>query len=170
MNPGDTNHARRDAGEWRPLNEGRDVNPGDTARRPQPQTRRAPPLNEGRDVNPGDTPARAGVARAAAALNEGRDVNPGDTGDVVSVNLGTDLAQRRPGRESRRHAPPVTVTSGADVAQRRPGRESRRHESPSVNEGALSGALNEGRDVNPGDTQIADQDLCRELRSTKAGT
>ena len=36
-------------------------------------------LNEGRDVNPGDTHEAARAARRAGSLNEGRDVNPGDT-------------------------------------------------------------------------------------------
>ena len=41
------------------------------------------PLNEGRDVNPGDTSARPGMAPASGSLNEGRDVNPGDTANCM---------------------------------------------------------------------------------------
>ena len=80
VNPGDTRRPREDAADdpstASALNEGRDVNPGDTTRQGAAQR------NEGRDVNPGDT--RAGLDRRAALgsgpLNEGRDVNPGDTG------------------------------------------------------------------------------------------
>ena len=87
-----------------PLNEGRSLNPGDTARgwqaprntkaaqrRPESEPRRHAPrqarmdegdgaLNEGRSLNPGDT-GRPGVRtrRRLAPLNEGRSLNPGDT-------------------------------------------------------------------------------------------
>ena len=75
------------------LNEGRGVNPGDTALglfepgvnpgdTPSPARKMLliGPLNEGRGVNPGDTPALELVSnRILRALNEGRGVNPGDT-------------------------------------------------------------------------------------------
>ena len=155
MNPGDTRS--RTAPRTSPgpsLNEGRGVNPGDTRigaqdgsninlgaqRRPGREPRRharrqgtaanpPSPLNEGRGVNPGDTRgARRWPRPSRAALNEGRGVNPGDTrmwsrrsGQIVD-------AQRRPGREPRRHA-----GLHADARCRPP-------------------SLNEGRGVNPGDT------------------
>ena len=98
----------------RTLNEGRDVNPGDTPdrverahrrpvstaqRRPGRESRRhtrtfgveyrersATALNEGRDVNPGDTGGRSAASSTAGTLNEGRDVNPGDTHDPSSAH------------------------------------------------------------------------------------
>ena len=36
-------------------------------------------LNEGRDVNPGDTYTLTRAPLVSPTLNEGRDVNPGDT-------------------------------------------------------------------------------------------
>ena len=38
-------------------------------------------LNEGRDLNPGDTRMLGRRSSASGALNEGRDLNPGDTVD-----------------------------------------------------------------------------------------
>ena len=136
-----------------PLNEGRGVNPGDTASRRQARAS-CGSLNEGRGVNPGDTsgsrspsspatrsaqrrPGREPRRHAAPArrrtpqpssLNEGRGVNPGDTRRVAAAGPACrPCAQRRPGREPRRH---VSVRDSPDVAstaQRRPGREPRRH-------------------------------------------
>ena len=64
------------------------------------------------------------------ALNEGRGVNPGDTGQWLRrSSKEAEIAQRRPGREPRRHA------GGKLLVARRPV------------------ALNEGRGVNPGDTR-----------------
>ena len=81
------------------------------------------------------------------SLNEGRDVNPGDT-----YGEDSDVVRYK-------------------VAQRRPGRESRRHSRQSGRPRAGTRSLNEGRDVNPGDTSgqglFFDPDLAR---STKAGT
>ena len=163
VNPGDTTRlTHRTGGNFaRALNEGRDVNPGDTQIRIEgfPLTV-GKPLNEGRDVNPGDT--RQGDIRRYTrqdryqALNEGRDVNPGDTVEhshCLSFGLLSMSAQRRPGRESRRH-PHGHVTIRPRTA--RPLNEGR-----DVNPGdtrletscrACSAPLNEGRDVNPGDT------------------
>ena len=86
------------------------------------------------------------------ALNEGRGVNPGDTSLAVdsqgrTVSL---TAQRRPGSKPRRHQAKPEVRS--------------RLRTPY--------ALNEGRGVNPGDTQIrlrGATDRCAGPRSTKAG-
>ena len=79
-------------------------------------------------MNPGDTRSRQHTRRPECSLNEGRDVNPGDTRNAWSIPETTKSAQRRPGRESRRH------------------RVTRRHAA------SLEDPLNEGRDVNPGDT------------------
>ena len=110
------------------LNEGRGVNPGDTTharaptdaaataqRRPGREPRRhvlplvrgasylRHPLNEGRGVNPGDTGACGCWGGSPKPLNEGRGVNPGDTGWPAGGGTGSAGAQRRPGREPRRH-------------------------------------------------------------------
>ena len=67
--------------------------------------------------------------RTRRALNEGRGVNPGDTRRGLKGTLAqAPPAQRRPGREPRRH-------SGHQKLLRFP-----------------AGSLNEGRGVNPGDT------------------
>ena len=132
------------------LNEGRDVNPGDTracrfGRLPAPSSaQRRRPGRESRRHLPGDLPH----LRTVHALNEGRDVNPGDTLTAVDSGFRADpVAQRRPGRESRRHLRADGV----------------------VRDGAT--ALNEGRDVNPGDTPGAGNVPAeRGRRSTKAGT
>ena len=94
-----------------------------------------------------------GGSGADAALNEGRGANPGDTPRVVPLPVRSKPAQRRPGREPRRHpsggrrphhdhvdrstkagartpatrTTPGRVSSGTATAQRRPGREPRRH-------------------------------------------
>ena len=62
-------------------------------------------------------------------------------------------AQRRPGREPRRHLRQRRAsTPHRACAQRRPGREPRRHPWRVANTGRSSCPLNEGRGVNPGDT------------------
>ena len=139
-----------------PLNEGRGVNPGDTraVHRFARLTRQT--LNEGRGVNPGDT--SGGPAPGTTdngALNEGRGVNPGDTSGSFDGFIWRHCAQRRPGREPRRHRRRWPSRSPRlNAAQRRPGREPRRHPRRSAGRGgAAAGALNEGRGVNPGDTR-----------------
>ena len=56
-------------------------------------------------MNPGDTltGGTAGPGRDITSLNEGRGVNPGDTLFKLGLGLGRVIAQRRPGREPRRH-------------------------------------------------------------------
>ena len=147
-------HARNQQPDVRPtgeasssLNEGRGVNPGDTRKPPRSTVGRAlnGPLNEGRGVNPGDTPAVDRLPRPTSAcaqrrrrpfrvvadaldirisLNEGRGVNPGDTINAARLARRSRTAQRRPGREPRRHGSPTEQPADA---QRRPGREPRRH-------------------------------------------
>ena len=88
----------------RPLNEGRGANPGDTFSCNVNAGMDSSTLNEGRGANPGDTrPAERGPCRRSQALNEGRGANPGDTCVSRSRRTGSSFAQRRPGREPRRH-------------------------------------------------------------------
>ena len=131
--------------------------PGREPRRHPRRARAAGPrraaLNEGRGANPGDTrgPAvllsllggrstKAGARTPATqpgaaprrmdppALNEGRGANPGDTGGGRGGVHAPPVAQRRPGREPRRHLPAAGFVRVDWVhAQRRPGREPRRH-------------------------------------------
>ena len=108
----------------------------------------------------------------------------------------TSSAQRRPGRQPRRHHGPTSPDrrNYVPAAQRRPGRQPRRHDPPSprsrggtsldVSPGDTSTSdrsdqrvrpgmpLNEGRDVSPGDTCPVDHVVLATwcARSTKAGT
>ena len=137
----------------------------------------------------------AGSARPGGALNEGRGANPGDTGDLTAGPSQRLRAQRRPGREPRRHTPSAAATCCSSPAQRRPGREPRRHLPARMQDRALgrrrstkAGArtpatrcrpperlrraepLNEGRGANPGDTRLFRVARLRHRRrSTKAG-
>ena len=111
------------------LNEGRGANPGDT--RAWPPSPRSPDraLNEGRGANPGDTPSRR--AESAVDLFE-RSTKAGARTPATQpaqwdVGQGDRIAQRRPGREPRRHLPEATASATPCAAQRRPGREPRRH-------------------------------------------
>ena len=109
------------------LNEGRGANPGDTRgqravlrrrpiaqRRPGREPRRhfglcaqgfsgSSPLNEGRGANPGDTRQVTTLEPKTYPLNEGRGANPGDTHGCSTMGVPLSVAQRRPGREPRRH-------------------------------------------------------------------
>ena len=119
-------HRRCECGS---LNEGRGANPGDTAPPPAAGTRRWRPLNEGRGANPGDTSRSLADSSGGRTLNEGRGANPGDTSEsTVSLWL-------------------------RDRAQRRPGREPRRHLYPGFSDPMFRVPLNEGRGANPGDTR-----------------
>ena len=111
-------------------------------------------LNEGRGVNPGDTQVRYAVSDSdTRSFNEGRGVNPGDISDRRMRSQSSDtIAQRRPGREPRRHASSATMADASIIAQRRPGREPRRHPPESAGRARAPPPLNEGRGVNPGDT------------------
>ncbi len=61
-------------------------------------------LNEGRGENPGDTSTPAtGWTTCSPSLNEGRGENPGDTPTRATGSAAPVTAQRRPGREPRRH-------------------------------------------------------------------
>ena len=118
VNPGDTGAIRRCSGSrMRPLNEGRGVNPGDTPAWLCYAARLSTSLNEGRGVNPGDTRTAMFDARGAnGTLNEGRGVNPGDTSWETSGPPRLRFAQRRPGREPRRHS--NASSAGDPIGQR----------------------------------------------------
>ena len=129
-NPGNTALRSDPTRDQDPLNEGRGANPGDTAdplldlrkamcaqRRPgrEPRrhprcrtrpTRRSGALNEGRGANPGDTFPTPTAPPRSKTLNEGRGANPGDTAGELDAAIPEIDAQRRPGREPRRHDGP----------------------------------------------------------------
>ena len=98
-------------------------------------------------------------------------------GDLISTDT-TEPAQRRPGHQPRRHSrslaareearqrstkagasTPATLTIASRVkarmfpAQRRPGHQPRRHRSSFSRSASQLATLNEGRGINPGDTQ-----------------
>ena len=93
-----------------------------------------------------------GSAAGAHPLNEGRGVSPGDTAKDPTSGSAVHSAQRRPGREPRRHLTPPSTSHSDDCAQRRPGREPRRHPRSRGAAWSSTTALNEGRGVSPGDT------------------
>ena len=114
------------------------------------------PLNEGRGVNPSDTcissPCRSGG-------NFGAQRRPGRKPQrhfviTTLVVLSSTLAQRRPGRKPQRHFVITTlVVLSSTLAQRRPGRKPQRHKSTAKEDHTRALPLNEGRGVNPSDTQ-----------------
>ena len=140
-----TTSTRAGCTRWIALNEGRGANPGDTRARVR-ERERARPLNEGRGANPGDTPRSPPGSPRAPALNEGRGANPGDTRSRAFSSFAPHTAQRRPGREPRRHTPSMNRNSVANSS------------------------LNEGRGANPGDTvSTVPLTTVTVNRSTKAG-
>ena len=88
------------------------------------------PLNEGRGANPGDTaragrPARQGPVRSTKAGAR----TPATRDAALAVETLQQDAQRRPGREPRRHISGGVKPAATPTAQRRPGREPRRHQN-----------------------------------------
>ena len=173
VSPGDTRFSTRGASGPAaiPLNEGRGVSPGDTCPRLSPSPSHPRPLNEGRGVSPGDTlatPTALGAWRARAQRRPGREPRR-HVG--LTRAIGYDLnAQRRPGREPRRHRGINPLVLMAQGAQRRPGREPRRHRPCRLAASATRTPLNEGRGVSPGDTRNDGGGRAhRRRRSTKAG-
>ena len=79
--------------------------------------------------------------------------------------LGLDIVCVNPGDTP---SPSARMTHWV-VAQRRPGREPRRHGSEAQARPPALGTLNEGRGVNPGDTRPAVVGFVDDDRSTKAG-
>ena len=144
------------------------------ARRPRPACRR--PLNEGRGANPGDTrDDEEAVGDGGLRSTKAGARTPATLPTSVDLRFASS-AQRRPGREPRRHRVRARISVAGAAAQRRPGREPRRHADPrlqadlgdvrSTKAGARTPAtrrrptmrssgrrpLNEGRGANPGDT------------------
>ena len=159
-----------------PLNEGRELIPGDTSVRGR--VRWSPrPLNEGRELIPGDTSVRPNAERwcrsaqrrpgayprrhlansrrqgcAGSALNEGRELIPGDTCTSELKVETIKRAQRRPGAYPRRHRPllrviPIGQMRSTKAGSLSPATRGRPSSSP-----ACRCPLNEGRELIPGDT------------------
>ena len=100
------------------------------------------------------TPPRVRCGPATARpLNEGRGVDPGDTAPAANVNpVNMTRAQRRPGRGPRRHG---RAGAGDDGASRRSTKAGAWTPATLVKRQFTwdrTGALNEGRGVDPGDT------------------
>ncbi len=116
------------------------------------------PLNEVREMNPGEC-RRAASSRAAATppLNEVREMNPGECWLIIGENEFGERAQRSPGNESRRMWPATKASTEGSGAQRSPGNESRRMYATIILQ-AQGWALNEVREMNPGEcsNQISD--------------
>ena len=141
-------HARRPrtARPSPPLNEGRDVSPGDTMHGGRVPHARPPRSTKAGTSAPATPPGRACSRHRHSALNEGRDVSPGDTPAL-----------------GRRHADGMALNEGRDVSPGDTRNNRTRAGSPCP--------LNEGRDVSPGDTLPSGHDRAlMRLRSTKAGT
>ena len=135
------------------LNEGRSVNPGDTrAFSSLSSTRRS--LNEGRSVNPGDTRAFSSLSSTRRSLNEGRSVNPGDTLNRLRHNELQGSAQRRPERQPRRHPEPSPAQRVAGLRSTKAGASTPATLRVCVVVLCYPQSLNEGRSVNPGDTNL----------------
>ena len=134
------------------LNEGRGANPGDT--RSALPLRPAAPRSTKAGAQTPATPTTSGLSGWRRwSLNEGRGANPGDTPAQWDTGQGSRIAQRRPGREPRRHQRSRRRAWPSSSAQRRPGREPRRHQPILEWRGRLETPLNEGRGANPGDTR-----------------
>ena len=125
---------------------------------------------------PATRPASGRRGAPAAALNEGRGANPGDTFSSRPPAQAAVRAQRRPGREPRRHleeldgthrSDPRSTKAGARTpatrgrAPSRPGARRRSTKAGARTPATLDGLkhlppplrpLNEGRGANPGDT------------------
>ena len=177
------------------LNEGRGANPGDTwwgravgatgqrrstkAGARTPATRppcpcgpgARPSLTEGRGANPGDTLQRTvSTHTTPTTLNEGRGANPGDTCVSRSTARPSWRAQRRPGREPRRHSARRVVCGRDRLRSTKAGARTPATPPPTRAVRPPRRALNEGRGANPGDTPRLPGCVCAmPRRSTKAG-
>ena len=113
-------------GAGRPAQRRRGANPGDTHARGRPRPRQLRSTKAGART-PATPTRRRPHRRRRRALNEGRGANPGDTSRRAARPHAVPRAQRRPGREPRRHCARSTPPMRSERAQRRPGREPRRH-------------------------------------------
>ena len=87
------------------------------------------------------------------ALNEGRVANPGDTSSRATAANWSRAAQRRPGREPRRHAPKVfRLSITAPIRSTKAGSRTPATRSRPMTAALGVTPLNEGRGANPGDT------------------
>ena len=154
-----------------------------------PSAQRRPGNQPRRHDRPADRqrPARQRSTKAGEST-------PATLAGLPSVKLGCHTAQRRPGNQPRRHERITFRSSLVGNAQRRPGNQPRRHPPPRRCRESAQGPLNEGRGINPGDTdetvatekhvdlaqrrpgnqprrhlRVRDQIPGDELRSTKAG-
>ena len=103
-------------------------------------------------MNPGDTCARVTRQGRSPAAQRRPGREPRRHAKFRRGATDGAGAQRRPGREPRRHTAPPRMRALTSPAQRRPGREPRRHATATMNRSPPRGPLNEGRGVNPGDT------------------
>ena len=86
------------------------------------------PLNEGRGANPGDTTASSSACRpVSATLNEGRGANPGDTRAVRGDRGAGPPRSTKAGARTPATPGFGPASMACTCAQRRPGREPRRH-------------------------------------------
>ena len=113
------------------LNEGRGANPGDTAASAESWSGYVTALNEGRGANPGDTlrPRRRRLPPPARSTKAGArtPATPILVHDhPVRIHRSTKAGARTPATP----ATPSTRCCPARCAQRRPGREPRRHQRP----------------------------------------
>ena len=163
-----------------------------TRRRAGTARRGSSTLNEGRGANPGDTPQVHRVRQAVGRSTKAGARTPATRRDLAEVRVMFGDAQRRPGREPRRHRGtaggqhrrlPRSTKAGA----RTPATPRVQHvSSPSwrtLNEGrganpgdtgaggastgADTGALNEGRGANPGDTGDGGRSACNVLAAAQ---
>ena len=97
-------------------------------------------------------PGKTSPPPSGIPLNEGRGANPGDTTRRRPLRWVVEGAQRRPGREPRRHAGRPYRAMGCSVRSTKAGAR-----TPAIRRRAYAAAravaaLNEGRGANPGDT------------------
>ena len=152
------------------------------------------PLNEGRSRNPGDTSGAAGASFTSRAAQRRPESEPRRHPNHRSRRHRSSDAQRRPESEPRRHPEPDEEPEPDEDAQRRPESEPRRHSATATRPMRVVGRstkagvgtpatrrraggvcrrgtpLNEGRSRNPGDTRRwMLTALSAGTRSTKAG-
>ena len=118
----------------------------------------------------GDRGAVQSANEAIAHSSEGRGVSPGDTrARQFSPLLLASHAQRRPGREPRRHRP-ARWRRAAPAGSLNEGRGGNPGDTCSSSPPRATGPLNEGRGGNPGDTTAGGLGRATSSpRSTKAG-
>ena len=155
----------------RTLNEGRELIPGDTSRRCR-WAIQGRPLNEGRELIPGDTnPETRHTRHTRHRSTKAGSLSPATPVRWRRNTLADRTAQRRPGAYPRRHATFARRSARSAAAQRRPGAYPRRHVCCRASGCRRAIALNEGRELIPGDTGDAERrHAAAGLRSTKAGS